>query len=194
MRNNGGGGSCAKRQQPARPDAASRRSAFPAIPAEQFERQQRRQNSNCAELWNLLDAVKDPEIPALSLWDLGVLRDIQREADKVNVVITPTYSGCPAMAAMREDIGSVLEANNIRNYTITTVLAPAWSTDWLTDKARQNLHNYGIAPPAATAAAIQCPHCGSAQVKAVSEFGSTACKALYQCQSCYEPFDYFKTL
>ena len=161
------------------------------VPDVEQDRRRRRWDSSCAPLWNLLDTVSDPEIPALSLWDLGVLQNIEKRGNQVIVTLTPTYSGCPAMSAMAEDIVSALAAAGYREVKIETRLSPAWTTDWMSAKAREHLRLAGIAPPSAT---IQCPLCGSADVQAVSEFGSTACKALYQCGHCAELFDYFKPL
>ncbi|MCR8924445.1 phenylacetate-CoA oxygenase subunit PaaJ [Dasania sp. GY-MA-18] len=176
---------------------------IPVMPHEQYQRLQLRRNSPCAELWDLLDEVKDPEIPVLSLWDLGVLRDVRREDDTVQVTITPTYSGCPAMDVMREDIEILLRQNGIKKFTVKTVLAPAWTTDWMTEKGRAQLRDYGIAAPndvqcqsgkETPEANVRCPHCGSSHTDRVSEFASTACKALFQCRDCSEPFDYFKNI
>jgi ring-1,2-phenylacetyl-CoA epoxidase subunit PaaD len=143
----------------------------------------------------LLDAVKDPEIPAVSLWELGVLQDIAHNDDEVVVTITPTYSGCPAMTVMAEDIQQALADAGYPRSRVVTRLAPAWSTSWISQEARDKLRAYGIAPPGELdATAVSCPHCGSANVQIVSQFGSTACKALYQCKECAEPFDYFKPI
>ncbi len=176
---------------------------IPAMSAEQYESQASRRNSTEQDLWNLLDQVKDPEIPVLSLWDMGILRDIQREGDSVTVTITPTYSGCPAMDVIREDIVNLLKAHGIKQCSVSTKLAPAWTTEWMTEKGRSELRRYGIAAPddvlepsggVTPNASVRCPHCGSHHTKRISEFGSTACKALFQCQNCEEPFDYFKQL
>ncbi len=176
---------------------------IPLMTHEQYQRQQLRRNSPYTELWDLLDQVKDPEIPVLSLWDLGVLRDVSREGETVQVTITPTYSGCPAMDVMREDIEILLRSHGIEKIAISTVLAPAWTTDWMTDKGRAQLRDYGIAPPddaldqqgrETPAANVRCPHCGSTHTQRISEFASTACKALFQCNDCSEPFDYFKNI
>jgi len=152
-----------------------------------------------AQLFDLLSSVVDPEIPVLTLQDLGVLRDISILGGKVNVTITPTYAGCPAMEAMRSDIENTLADAGYREVNVRTSLSPAWTTDWMTESGRKKLHAYGIAPPASTSCGqgvgqIECPQCGSSDVKKISEFGSTACKALYQCQECREPFDYFKCI
>jgi ring-1,2-phenylacetyl-CoA epoxidase subunit PaaD len=150
-------------------------------------------------LYELLSAVCDPEIPVLSLQDLGVLRDISVDNDGIKVSITPTYAGCPAMEVMRADIESTLSQAGYENVVVEQRLSPAWTTDWMSNDGRRKLRAYGIAPPASTscgknAGNIECPQCGSREVKLISEFGSTACKALYQCQDCREPFDYFKCI
>lgn len=164
------------------------------LPVEELERRQRRERSPCPQLWELLDTVADPEIPVISLWELGVLQDLERDGDTVVVTITPTYSGCPAMDVIREDIARVLDTAGYCQHRIHTRLAPAWSSQWLDQGARDKLRAFGIAPPgtAASAPATGCPHCGSARVQMISDFGSTACKALYRCLDCREPFDYFK--
>jgi len=168
---------------------------IPLLPVEELERRQRRQGSAHPELWRLLDAVKDPEIPVISIWELGVLQNIAYDGDTVEVTITPTYSGCPAMDVIREDIGKALVDAGYPRHRIQTRLSPAWSSTWMDEEARAKLEAYGIAAPVKDAgrAAPACPHCGSDRVQAVSEFGSTACKALYQCLDCHEPFDYFKS-
>jgi len=155
--------------------------------------------ADVAELYELLSSVCDPEIPVLTLQDLGVLRDVSIDDDNINVTITPTYAGCPAMETMRADIESTLANAGYQNVDIKQVLSPAWTTDWMSEDGRNKLREYGIAPPAATACGqqtgkIECPQCKSDDVKMISEFGSTACKALYQCQDCKEPFDYFKCI
>ena len=152
--------------------------------------------SDTAPLFKLLSSVCDPEIPVLTLQDLGVLRDISIAGNEINVTITPTYSGCPAVEVMQEDIKTVLADAGYQHVTVQQSLSPAWTTDWMSDAGREKLRAYGIAPPARQADSqnIQCPQCGSGDVKRISEFGSTACKALYQCQDCLEPFDYFKCI
>ena len=155
--------------------------------------------TDTAQLFELLSNVVDPEIPVLTLQDLGVLRDISLTDGEVKVTITPTYAGCPAMETMRADIETTLAQAGYDQVTVQQVLSPAWTTDWMSDNGREKLRAYGIAPPATTAcgqpsAHIDCPQCNSSEVKLISEFGSTACKALYQCQQCREPFDYFKCL
>jgi ring-1,2-phenylacetyl-CoA epoxidase subunit PaaD len=160
--------------------------------------------------WTVLETVPDPEIPVVSIRELGILRDVRRAADGVlEVVITPTYSGCPAMSQIAEDVAHALEVAKLTPYRIATVLAPAWTTDWMTAEARDKLRAYGIAPPTGNCAseapgekvirfvpkalpAPACPRCGSAHTERLAQFGSTACKALYRCIDCREPFDYFK--
>jgi ring-1,2-phenylacetyl-CoA epoxidase subunit PaaD len=147
-------------------------------------------------------AVTDPEIPVLTIEDLGVLRGLRIEGDRVEVEITPTYSGCPAMNAIALDVEVALREAGFREVEVKTVLSPAWTTDWLSEAGRQKLAAYGIAPPVGKASRralfgedrVPCPHCGSADTERLSEFGSTACKALYRCRTCREPFDYFKCL
>ncbi len=153
---------------------------------------------------DLLDAVCDPEIPALTIADLGILRDLRwHEADKtLEVIITPTYSGCPAMNAIEVNIRSVLQEGGFERIRVTTVLSPAWTTDWLTGRGRQKLLDFGIAPPVESSMdkrallgerkAVACPFCGSLNTAMISQFGSTACKALFRCHDCLEAFDYFK--
>ena len=148
--------------------------------------------------------VSDPEIPILSIEDLGILRDVSLVNDKVTVVITPTYVGCPAMDTIAEDIKTALGKKAYKNVEIQTSLSPAWTTDWLTPSGRQKLLSIGIAPPNEashskralmdTDRPAMCPKCHSTETECVSEFGSTACKALYRCTACLEPFDYFKCI
>ncbi|HVA59662.1 MAG TPA: 1,2-phenylacetyl-CoA epoxidase subunit PaaD [Mycobacteriales bacterium] len=151
-----------------------------------------------AEVRDLLDAVTDPEIPVLTIADLGILRDVRiGPGDLVEVDITPTYSGCPAMDAIRADVAGVLEAHGIHGATVRTVLAPAWSTDWMSEAGRRKLADFGIAPPGGPVLVelgVRCPQCGSTDTRLRSRFSSTACKALYSCASCAEPFDHFKSL
>jgi ring-1,2-phenylacetyl-CoA epoxidase subunit PaaD len=140
------------------------------------------------DIWNLLSEIPDPEIPVITIADLGILRDVALENNCVIVTITPTYSGCPAMKAIENDILSSLERNGL-NAEVKTVHAPAWTTDWMSDKAKEKLREYGIAPPTKN---ISCPRCNSSNAELISQFGSTACKALYRCKDCKEPFDRFK--
>jgi ring-1,2-phenylacetyl-CoA epoxidase subunit PaaD len=173
------------------------------MPEEQYRRLQQRNVADVKELWDLLDAVKDPEVPVLTIWDLGILRDIQRDGDKIIVTITPTYSGCPAMDNIATDVTKALNDAGYAEVQVKTVLSPAWSSEWMSPEGRKKLRNYGIAPPEDAEldadgltpdAHAQCPHCGSRNTRRVSEFGSTACKALFQCDDCSEPFDYFKKI
>ena len=154
--------------------------------------------TDTAHFFRLLSSVCDPEIPVLTLQDLGVLRDISVSGDEVTVTITPTYSGCPAVDVMQADIKTVLADAGFRHVTVNQSLSPAWTTDWMSDAGREKLRAYGIAPPERQSEQtnILCPQCGGGDVKRISEFGSTACKALYQCQNinCREPFDYFKCI
>ena len=167
---------------------------IPIVPVEEHVRRVRRQNSELQAVWDLLDVVKDPEVPVLSLWELGVLQDVREQAGDLVVSITPTYSGCPALQTMREDIVEVLHCSGYANVRVETRLSPAWTTDWLSETARKQLRQYGISPPIKYLDQILCPLCGSSATSLISEFGSTACKALYRCGDCQEPFDYFKTI
>ncbi len=167
------------------------------IPDELSERKHRRQESECKEIWRILDQVRDPEIPVISIRDLGILKDVRLEEDTVVVVITPTYSGCPAMMEIEKEIHNTLARHTDYNVHVRTELAPAWSTEHMTEAGKQALKEYGIAPPKSihdTDHRVSCPHCGSPSTHLVSQFGSTACKALYQCDECREPFDHFKCL
>ena len=154
-------------------------------------------------IWSMLEEVMDPEVPVLSVIDLGIVRDIHLYNDEVEVLITPTYSGCPAMDMITMSIKMVLLSNGYKSVKVTPVLFPSWTTDWMTEKGKEKLKDYGIAPPNikqqvckpdlfAADEAVQCPRCNSWHTRRISEFGSTACKALYQCDDCREPFDYFK--
>lgn len=136
-------------------------------------------------------SVVDPEIPVLTIDDLGVLRDVEAEDDRIVVTITPTYSGCPAMQQISDDVVASLSESGFQNVEVRTAHSPAWTTDWMSDEARQKLSIFGIAPPTARHEVV-CPRCRSTEPTTVSEFGSTACKALLVCGSCGEPFDYFK--
>lgn len=152
-----------------------------------------------AQVHEVLSHVCDPEIPVLSLQDLGVLRDVSINDDGIQITITPTYAGCPALEIMRADIEVAMAEAGHKNVQVKQSLSPAWTTDWMSDAGRKKLHAYGIAPPVSTACGqgaseIACPQCNSNDVKKISEFGSTACKALYQCRACLEPFDYFKCI
>ena len=153
----------------------------------------------------VLDSVKDPEVPALSVVELGIVRDVAITGDEVTVVVTPTYSGCPAMKVIEDDITTALNDAGITSVRIRTVYSPAWTTDWMSDAAREKLRAYGIAPPGAAEhgglvtltrqrAPVKCPFCGSANTTLTSEFSSTACKAMHVCRSCSQPFEEFKAI
>ena len=155
------------------------------------------------QVLTLLDGVNDPEVPVLSIIDLGIVRDVKPFEEGVEVIITPTYSGCPAMDVIRMNIRMVLLEQGFKPVKITTILSPAWTTDWMSEEGKAKLKAYGIAPPTPgqqvcqptlfqREEAIPCPRCNSYHTTRISEFGSTACKALYRCEDCKEPFDYFK--
>ncbi|RAX47251.1 phenylacetate-CoA oxygenase subunit PaaJ [Arthrobacter sp. AQ5-06] len=159
------------------------------------------------QVWDIAATVCDPEIPVLTIEDLGILRDVQvTEDEKVRVTITPTYSGCPAMDAIRDDLKAAFAREGYKATAVDLVLAPAWTTDWMTDAGKAKLKAYGIAPPSGMAAAgghngpvrlslaVKCPQCSSLNTRELTRFGSTSCKALYVCKDCLEPFDYFKVL
>lgn len=146
------------------------------------------------QVWAWLDAVPDPEIPVISLVDLGVIRDVAWEGETLTVAVTPTYSGCPATSIIEIDIETALRDHGIDKLKLERRIAPAWTTDWLSEKGRAKLETYGIAPPQAAGGPEKCPLCGSKDVEKVSQFGSTPCKAHWRCRSCLEPFDYFKCI
>ena len=154
-----------------------------------------------AEVRRVAGAVVDPEIPVLTIADLGILRDVVLDEDRVVVCITPTYSGCPAMHVIEEEIVAAVEQAGLGPVGVRLVLSPAWTTDWMTEHGRQQLRDYGVAPPAPgpapvtffRTAPVACPHCGSSATRELAPFGSTACKSLWRCERCREPFDYFKT-
>ena len=147
-----------------------------------------------AKIWDILDKVPDPEIPVISVVDLGVIRAVNVNGHRVEVTVTPTYSGCPAMAVIAMDIDTALSSAGIGDVSIKTQIAPPWTTDWLSDKGRAQLEAYGIAPPREAGGPERCPLCKSTQVQKVSQFGSTPCKAQWRCATCLEPFDYFKCI
>ena len=162
------------------------------------------------QIWQILEEVKDPEVPVLSIIDLGIVRDVKitgtdpgtSEAQAISITITPTYSGCPAMDVISMDIRLKLIEKGFRNVSIQQQLSPAWTTDWMTEEGKKKLKAFGIAPPNPKQQfcmsemfreeAIECPHCGSYHTELISQFGSTACKAMYRCLDCKEAFDYFK--
>ncbi|MDT0168143.1 1,2-phenylacetyl-CoA epoxidase subunit PaaD [Pseudarthrobacter sp. BRE9] len=158
------------------------------------------------DAWDIAATVCDPEIPVLTIADLGILRNVQVQDGKVTVTITPTYSGCPAMDAIRDDVYTAFSKEGYEDVQVDLVLAPAWTTDWMTEAGKQKLQQYGIAPPTGNSKAgghsgpirlslaVKCPQCSSLNTKELTRFGSTSCKALYVCQDCREPFDYFKVL
>ena len=154
-------------------------------------------------IWKILEEIADPEVPVLSIMDLGIVRDVKTNNDEVEITITPTYSGCPAMDVIRMNIRMVLLQLGYKKINIATALSPAWTTDWMSNTGKEKLKAFGIAPPTAKqqvchtelfhgGEAIQCPRCNSYNTRLISQFGSTACKALYACHDCREPFDYFK--
>lgn len=154
---------------------------------------------------SLLSEIPDPEIPVISIIELGVIRDINIiDEISIQLKITPTYSGCPAMKQIEDDVRKKLAENGFTNITINTIFSPPWTTDWITPDAKEKLRKYGIAPPQHSTedkgwltgknSKVNCPRCKSPNTKLISQFGSTACKALYQCQDCLEPFDYFKCI
>jgi ring-1,2-phenylacetyl-CoA epoxidase subunit PaaD len=155
-----------------------------------------------AEAWAVLGSVPDPEIPVLSVVDLGIIRSVALDSSgELEVGVAPTYSGCPATATIESDIRSALTAAGFARVVTRTILAPAWTTDWISEEGRAKLKRYGIAPPATArgrrsgmAERVECPQCGSADTEVVSEFGSTPCKALHRCRACLEPFDRFKCI
>jgi len=153
-------------------------------------------------LYTYLEEIKDPEVPVLSIIDLGIVRDVKMNGDELEVMITPTYTGCPAMDMIAATIKIELATLGFKKVKVTTILSPAWTTDWMTEEGKRKLKAYGIAPPHPkqqvcnndlfAEETIQCPHCNSYHTHRISEFGSTACKSLHQCDDCKEPFDYFK--
>ena len=157
--------------------------------------------SGAERAWAVAASVPDPELPVLTIEDLGVLRDVAVADDRVVVTITPTYSGCPAMDAIRDDLVLALTTEGFADVEVRLTLSPAWTTDWMTDAGKRKLADYGIAPPTERAAAggpirlqlsVRCPRCGSLDTRELARFGSTSCKALYECRTCLEPFDHFK--
>lgn len=147
-------------------------------------------------IYAFLENIKDPEVPVLSIIDLGIVRDIKWNEDELEIVITSTYTGCPAMDMITAEIYAQLNTLGFKKVKVTQSLSPAWTTDWMSEEGKRKLKEYGIAPPdkrfAIPKDGVECPLCQSQKTKLISEFGSTACKALYQCDDCKEPFDYFK--
>lgn len=152
--------------------------------------------------WEVAASVVDPEVPVLTIDDLGILRAVESDGDRVTVTITPTYSGCPAVDVIRDDIVMALTAEGFGDVVVNLTLSPAWTTDWMSESGKQKLLEYGIAPPTGRASvrtgpiplrlSVACPRCGSPNTHEVSRFGSTACKALWECRACLEPFDHFR--
>lgn len=148
-----------------------------------------------SQIWHWLAEVPDPEIPVISVVDLGIVRDVRWEHDVLVVSVTPTYSGCPATSAIAADIEHLLKSRGIGKMRLETKLSPAWTTDWISETGKARLREFGIAPPAPrTNAPVECPRCNSKNTTKVSEFGSTPCKAQYRCSDCLEPFDHFKCI
>jgi ring-1,2-phenylacetyl-CoA epoxidase subunit PaaD len=152
-----------------------------------------------ARAWAWLDEVPDPELPSVSITDLGIVRDVRWDSDELVVALTPTYSGCPATAVIEADVARALHEHGVERVRIEQRLAPPWTTDWITPRGRERLKEHGIAPPGPSiadgplvSAIVRCPLCGSAKTSEISRFGSTPCKALYRCDACREPFDYVK--
>ena len=161
--------------------------------------------STTDKIWNLLKEIPDPEIPVLTIHDLGIVRKIDEINNEIIVTITPTYSGCPAMNQFEADIVTTLNKYGYDKVSIVTTYDPPWTTDWLSEEAKKKLQDYGIAPPEQKTTdknallvddrkSVTCPQCKSTNSKMISQFGSTACKSLYQCNDCMEPFDYFKCI
>lgn len=159
--------------------------------------------SDLPRAWQVLEQVMDPEVPVVSVVDLGIVRGVDWVDGHLQVLITPTYSGCPATELIESEIAKALQQAGFRAPRLERRLAPAWTTDWISEQGRERLRVYGIAPPVGSSSKrslfgekdeICCPHCGSRDTTVISQFGSTACKALYRCRSCLEPFDYFKCI
>ena len=146
------------------------------------------------QVWEWLEAVPDPEIPVLTLTDLGIIRNVDWEDDTCVVTVTPTYSGCPATSIINLDIETALREKGMTDIELRNQLDPAWTTDWMSEKGRAKLEEYGIAPPQPAGGPARCPHCGSANLEKLSQFGSTPCKAQWRCKDCLEPFEYFKCI
>lgn len=184
--------------------------ARPAVPAPVPADAAAGRPARVQDAWRVLDGVLDPEVPAVSVRDLGIVRDVRLQGDTLDVVLTPTYSGCPATEVIESDVLAALHAAGLGPARVTLQRAPAWTTDWITPQGRERLRAYGIVPPgpvspgtevplrfmprATPAPALECPHCGSPRTERLSAFGSTACKSLYRCLACREPFEHFKPL
>jgi ring-1,2-phenylacetyl-CoA epoxidase subunit PaaD len=167
-------------------------------------------SARIARAWSVLQQVLDPEVPALSVCELGIVREVNDRGDALEIVVTPTYSGCPATEVIERQILQAIEAAGLGSARLRLQRAPAWSSDWISEEGRRKLREYGIAPPAPASTeatlpihsirrrgapvAVACPRCGSTETRSLSAFGSTACKALYRCLKCLEPFEYFKPI
>ena len=180
-------------------EAAQAKHAAGSTPSQLWSRH----GADAHRAWAAAASVVDPEVPVLTIDDIGILREVTVTDDGVEVVVTPTYSGCPAMETIRDDVVRALGAAGFDAVRVRLTLAPAWTTDWISDAGRVALERFGIAPPTGQAAAarhvsirmaVKCPHCDSLDTTEISRFGSTSCKALYECRACGEPFDYFKVL
>lgn len=145
-------------------------------------------------VWQWLDELPDPEIPVISLVELGIVRDVAYSGNVLNVTLSPTYSGCPATRVIEQDVRKALSAQGVEQLVINQQISPPWTTDWMSEKGKTKLREYGIAPPGARGRPEACPLCGAGDVSVVSQFGSTPCKAQWRCDTCYEPFDYFKCI
>jgi len=143
------------------------------------------------KIWNILGSVPDPEIPVISVVELGVIRNVEYIKNEYVISVTPTYSGCPAVKTFQDDIKTQLKKNDIDNFKIDIVYKPAWTTDWMTKETKEKLKKYGIAPPEKI---IECPQCNSKKIELISEFGATACKSMHKCTECLEPFEHFKCI
>ena len=152
------------------------------------------QRPSTEQVWHWLNEIPDPEIPAISLTDLGIIRDVAWHDDTLTVTVTPTYSGCPATSLINMEIETALRAHGIDKLTLKRQLSPAWTTDWMTEEGRAKLEAYGIAPPQPAGGPKSCPRCQSDNLERLSQFGSTPCKAQWRCRDCLEPFDYFKCI
>jgi ring-1,2-phenylacetyl-CoA epoxidase subunit PaaD len=146
------------------------------------------------QVWDWLDTIPDPEIPAITLTDLGIIRDVGWDGDTCVVTVTPTYSGCPATSLINMEIETALREHGLERIELKRQLSPAWTTDWMSQRGRDKLEKYGIAPPQAAGGPDKCPNCASTNVEKLSQFGSTPCKAQWRCKDCLEPFDYFKCI
>ncbi len=146
------------------------------------------------QVWQWLETVPDPEIPVISLVDLGIIRDVGLKDGQIIVTVSPTYSGCPATNVINADIEAALRQNGVENLKLKRQISPPWTTDWISQKGRDALQKYGIAPPQPGGTPASCPNCGSDDLERVSQFSSTPCKALWKCRECLEPFDYFKCI